>query len=387
MRTNPGGQLSPTDVVGRDRLIEKLWRILERQSLVLTAERRMGKTSILKKMAAEPKDGVRVFFRDLEALRTPLEFVDCVYQDVQADLSRKGRTLNRVRHFMEQFGGIEVQGFKLPQAVAPHWKTILTKTLEDLAEHQEGLLIFGWDEIPMMLDNIKRSQNETTAMEVLDTLRSLRQMIPTVRMIFTGSIGLHHVITRLKEIGYANSPTNDMFTEDVSPLDLEAARSLAIGLLKGEQIRGEDDAVLAEAIATAVDCFPYYIHHVIDELRWTTTTRTPEQVNEIVQANLCDEANRWDLAHYRERIDTYYSGAEQTLALGILDELAATDLPLSQRELLDRLNVQSIGQDLEQVRKVLKLMGRDHYVLQQPDGGYRFKFGLIQRYWKLSRGL
>lgn len=387
MRTNPGGQLAPRDVVGRDRLIEKLWHILERQSLVLTAERRMGKTSILKKMAAEPKKDVRVFFRDLEALRTPLEFVDCVYQDVQADLSLKGRTLNRVRQFMEQVGGAEVKGFKLPQTVAPHWKTILAKTLEDLAEHQEGLLIFGWDEIPMMLDNIKRGQSEAVAMEVLDTLRSLRQMIPTVRMIFTGSIGLHHVIARLKETGYANSPTNDMFTEDVSPLDLEAALSLAMGLLQGEQIRGEDDTVLAEAIATAVDCFPYYIHHVIDALRWTTTTRTPEQVNKIVQANLCDETNRWDLAHYRERIDTYYSGAEQTLALGILDELAATDLPLSQQELLDRLNIQSIGQDLEQVRKVLKLLGRDHYVSQQPDGRYQFRFGLIQRYWKLSRGL
>jgi hypothetical protein len=381
MKTNPGGALAPSEVVGRDHLIERLWSILERQSLVLTAERRMGKTSIIKKMAAEPQAGMRVFFRDLEALRTPLEFVDCVFQDVRAELSRRNRAMNRVREFMAQVGGAEFQGLKLPQQVSSHWKTILTKTMEDLAEHQEGLLIFCWDEIPMMLDNIKRDQSEAVAMEVLDTLRSLRQMVPTVRMVFTGSIGLHHVITRLKEKGYANAPTNDMFTEDVSPLALEDACDLARELLIGEGIVvGEG---LGEAIAQSVDCFPYYIHHVVDALKWTTESRTVEQVDAIISANLCDDANRWDMAHYRERIDTYYSGLEQTLALGILDELAATDVPLLLRELLDRLNVQGVAQEPELVRKVLTLLGRDHYVVKQQDGSYCFKFSLIQRYWRL----
>jgi hypothetical protein len=387
MKTNPGGALAPNEVVGRDRLIEKLWSILERQSLVLTAERRMGKTSIVKKMAAEPQRGMRVFFRDLEALRTPLEFVDCVYQDVQADLSGRGRAMNRVRLFMDQVGGFELKGLKLPKQAAPHWKTILTKTMEDLAEHQEGLLIFCWDEIPMMLDNLKRDQDEAAAMEVLDTLRSLRQMVPTVRMVFTGSIGLHHVITRLKEKGYANAPTNDMFTEDVSPLAFEDACDLARGLLVGEGIEIVEGEALVGAIARSVDCFPYYIHHVVDALRWTTQARTVEQVDEIVSTHLCDDANRWDMAHYRERIDTYYADVEQMLALGILDELAATDNPLSQRELLDRLSVQGTGQNPELVRKVLTLLGRDHYVEKQKDGSYRFKFSLIQHYWRMSRGL
>ncbi len=387
MKTNPGGALAPNEVVGRDRLIEKLWSILERQSLVLTAERRMGKTSIVKKMAAEPQSGMWVFFRDLEALRSPLEFVDCVYQDVQADLSRKGRTMNRVRIFMEQVGGLEMQGLKLPKQAAPHWKTILTKTMEDLAEHQEGLLIFCWDEIPMMLDNIKRDRSETVAMEVLDTLRSLRQMVPTVRMVFTGSIGLHHVITRLKEKGYANAPTNDMFTEDVSPLAFEDACNLARGLLAGEGIRVEEGEALVGAIARSVDCFPYYIHHVVDALRWTAQARTVAQVDEIVQANLRDDANRWDMAHYRERVDTYYAGVDRTLALGILDELATVDTSLMFQALLNRLNVQGTEQEPELVRKVVTLLRRDHYVVQQQDGSHGFKFSLIQRYWRMSRGL
>ena len=49
MKANPGGQLDPSDIVGREELIDRLWRVLRRQSLVLVAVRRMGKTCIVKK--------------------------------------------------------------------------------------------------------------------------------------------------------------------------------------------------------------------------------------------------------------------------------------------------------------------------------------------------
>jgi hypothetical protein len=45
MRTNPGGGLAPEEVVGRDALIADLWDKLERHSVMMTAKRRMGRTS------------------------------------------------------------------------------------------------------------------------------------------------------------------------------------------------------------------------------------------------------------------------------------------------------------------------------------------------------
>ncbi|MBC6421130.1 MAG: hypothetical protein GDA43_05915 [Hormoscilla sp. SP5CHS1] len=57
MRVNPGGKIPSSEAIGRDRLIENLWRILDRQSLVLSAERRMGKTCIVKKMTEEAPEG------------------------------------------------------------------------------------------------------------------------------------------------------------------------------------------------------------------------------------------------------------------------------------------------------------------------------------------
>lgn len=219
MKANPGGQIAPGDVIGRDALIEQLWHIVERQSLILIAERRMGKTSILRKMVAEAPAGKLPVYRDLESVRTPLEFVQLVFDDVGEYLSRSGRTANRVQRILTQLGGAEIGGIlKIPPVAAPHWKTLLPSVIEDLMEQQDRMVILLWDEVPLMLHNIKQRDGANAAMEILDLLRSLRQEHPGLRMVFTGSIGLHSVITSLRKLGYANAPTNDMHTVDVPPL-------------------------------------------------------------------------------------------------------------------------------------------------------------------------
>lgn len=108
MKPNPGGQLAADEVLGRDRLITRLWQVLERQSLILTAERRMGKTSVIKKMTAQPLTQMLVKFRDLEGLRTPLEFVEAVLQDVQQNLSSKERAMGGVHALLKELSGAKL---------------------------------------------------------------------------------------------------------------------------------------------------------------------------------------------------------------------------------------------------------------------------------------
>jgi hypothetical protein len=104
MRANPGGYIPPDEVIGRDRLIERLWTILERQSLVLTSERRMGKTSILRKMQAEASADKLAVVHELENVNTPLKFVQLVFDDVRDYLSRSRRTTQRVNDFLRTLG-------------------------------------------------------------------------------------------------------------------------------------------------------------------------------------------------------------------------------------------------------------------------------------------
>ncbi len=50
MKANPGGILQAEAVIGRDAEIADMWAKLEKRSVILTAERRVGKTCLMRKM-------------------------------------------------------------------------------------------------------------------------------------------------------------------------------------------------------------------------------------------------------------------------------------------------------------------------------------------------
>ena len=223
-------------------------------------------------------------------------------------------------------------------------------------------------------------------MELLDTLRALRQSHPSLRMVFTGSIGLHNVLTALRRAGYANAPTNDMRTLDVPALGDEDAVHLASALIRGEVLHARDLELTATAIAQQVSNLPYLIHSVVSGMVERGFPEIgPEQVANFVRANLTDAQDPWHLAYYHERIRTYYTDVEQALTWPVLDALARTDKPLGLAELQGQLG--GAAGDIELLRQVLVQVQRDHYIQQEEDGRYRFRFPIIQRHWVLYRGL
>jgi hypothetical protein len=389
MKANPGGQIDTKSVVGRDRLIQLLWEIVERQSLVITAERRIGKTTVMKKMEREPIAGWLPVYQDLESCHSATEFAMAVYREVHRFLSGKGKFTRRSKEFFGALGGIEVGGiFKLPEKTVASWKDVLTRAIEDLMHENDGdtKLLFLWDEMPFMLMNIRDREGEQTAMQVLDHLRWLRQTHSGLRMVITGSIGLHHVLTSLKEKNYSNSPVNDMAPVDIPPLGETDAALLASLLILGEGLKSSDKADAAAAIAHEADCFAFYVHHIVRGLKVQDLDATAANVVKIVASHLVDPNDPWQLIHYRERIRTYYPDDQKTVSL-ILDHLAVEEGAFSVSELLTALKAASQFDDRERLVRLLSLMERDHYLKRDEEGRYHFRFPLIRRWWKLNRGL
>lgn len=394
MKANPGGQIDCKEVVGRDAIIEQIWDTLDQQSLRMNAERRIGKTTIIKKLCAEPRSGWVPIFQDLERCHTAQQFAEAVYREVDQFLSKSNRAARRSRDFLKAIGGGEIKGvLKLPtfDGKTP-WKELLIKSVEDLVEEREKhdeRPLFLWDEVPFMLDNIRKREGEQTAMETLDTLRALRQALESqgLRMILTGSIGFHHVVQGLKQQGYANSPLNDVFALEVPPLEFAYACELATKLLAGENIAAEQPEAVAAAIARAADHFPFYIHHIVKALKLSRQAATPAAVEQIVSRQLLDANDPWQLSHYHTRITEYYGPKEEAAVLGILDGIAARSTAVAISDLLGELKSTGLLADRERLLFLLKLIEQDHYLARDADGRYRFKFPLLQRWWTLSRGL
>jgi hypothetical protein len=390
MKANPGGQIDIKAVVGRDGIIGQIWDTIAQQSVVMTAERRIGKTTIIRKMQAEPSPGWIPVFQDLESHHTAAEFAMAVYREIHQFLSNKGKAARRAKECFSAMGGAEVGGvFKFPEKAGAQWKDVLTRAVEDLVHENDESgtkLLFLWDEVPFMLANIRDREGERTAMEVLDVLRALRQTHAGLRMVITGSIGLHHVLTSLKDKNYGNAPFNDMAAINVPALAPADAVKLSHQLINGEYLECPDPDLSAAAIANEGDFFPYYIHHIVKALKIRSLAATPEHVAEIVASQLINPDDPWELRHYRERIPIYYGDDHEAVCL-LLDELACRTDFAPVDDLLAMLKSSSTFDDRERLLRLLSLMERDHYLSRDAEGRYRFAFPLIRRWWKINRGL
>lgn len=386
MKTNPGGQIDPRNVVGRDKLIQRIWEALEQQSVIMTAERRIGKTTIMRKMLAEPPEGWTPVFQDLEGFTSAADFAMSVYKAVKRHLPVTKSVIRRADELLKGLGGIEIGGFiSLPERERGRWQEILTRAVEDLVAEQpeDRRLLFLWDEMPFMLANIRDQEDEETAMQVLNVLRSLRQTHKGFRMLMTGSIGLHHVLTSFTKRANANAAVNDMYSIDVTPIEPLYARELAATLIHGERIEVAHTDTTSHEIAQLSDGFAFYIHHIVRELKNRSTE--PHSVQMIVEAQLTDASDPWELRHYKDRLADYYGDDRQTI-LYILDELALSKEPASARALLTHLQTLSDYDDLEPLQELLRKLTLDHYLVKEGNS-YSFRFSLIKRWWQLERDL
>jgi hypothetical protein len=388
MLPNPGGKLAADDIVGRDGLVQQLWTTLQGQSVVITAERRMGKTLVMSKMQADLRDRMHFIYQDVESVQSPEDFVARLYSQAGHLLPTTLRVGRGVRRAFGHLRGVKITGVELQMdANTPAWKADLFAIAEALDKRANLPVTLLLDELPLMVDGIAKAITPRAAMEVLDALRQIRQTGTRLRMVYTGSIGLHHVLRTLRADGYTNDPTNDMLTIEVPPLADTDAIALARALLMGIKATCNDEDTVARRMAHAVDCVPFYIHHLAARLAGAARAVTPQLVDKVVLALLTEDSDPLHLRHYEARIPQYYPAADQQLVLALLDALAGAGAPLPFAELLNLVRHQLRAQNPERVREVLTLIRQDHYVHQLPRGTYAFRFPIVQRWWRLHRGL
>lgn len=390
MKPNPGGILPLKDIIGRENLVAQLLGAIDVQSIVLVAERRTGKTHVLDKFkAAAPSDWV-VIKRDIGAIRSASEFVNYVMADLYPHLEARTNFKNWLQSIGEQLGGTQIGPVKLPNFTSRQWKQVLGDAvahLDDVAGIQR--VVFLWDELPWMLEAIAQ-HNQQEAMELLDMLRGLRQRHhDKLRMVFTGSLGLHHIVRELKKAGYNNTPVNDMLPIEVEPLTTAHAVNLIERLFTDNQLQAATPD-LYEKTVKALDCIPFYIHHVVSALLKNPALAGQPiglpQIETVISHGIHSSNNLWDLQHYEERTFAYY-GTQQAECLAMLDVVACSNESLSTADTIKRAKAAFPLVEQQQWIELLRLLERDHYFARDAVGGLAFKFTVVKRWWLWHRGL
>ena len=76
MESVTGAPVVGDDLFGREQELAHIWQMLERGAHVLmTAPRRVGKTSLMRELERDPRDGWIVAYADVEACTEPSEII------------------------------------------------------------------------------------------------------------------------------------------------------------------------------------------------------------------------------------------------------------------------------------------------------------------------
>jgi len=393
MKPNPGGILSGKEVVNRENEINKIWDALENQSVVLTSERRVGKTSVLTKMKENPKNDWIPVKYIVEGKWQPIEFVEGLYETLLKMDILKNKFYKLKKLYANYVGGKEIIKWRLPK-IEENWKNLLDSIIEDLTDTNKKVLLM-FDELPLMVHNFMQIQNEgpKIGMEFLDTLRAIRNKYEStkkVAFIFCGSVGIHLIIKDLKRnYGYVADPINNMKIITLNGMDEEGAMLLCEKLSENENYEFKDKNKVFGYICQSTDNLPFYIQHVFDYTYGLKKKRvTKKLIDEAISYLVEDPKDVGFFKHYIDRIKIYYDNDIQDIALLILDYACKETDFWEEGDVINLVKTHSKIDD-ETIRESLELLWSDHYLIRNVEGhkrSYKFKYSLLQNYWKINRG-
>lgn len=384
LRPQRGGTPSPDAIVFRDRTVELLReRLLAGESIVLTAEKRVGKTAVLTLLEASSAADLLIIRRDVEDVGSPKRLVETLCGDLRPHLTAKTKAATRFEAFLTKLGTTSIGPVTLPNFEPKDWRSHLDELFASAVEHLgDRPIALLWDEAPWMIDKVKRDHEWQTAADLLDALRAIRQRHPSVRFLFTGSIGFHHVLRELRGGKAHRSSINDMRQEELPPLQdddaIELARALLRWISANRAVEIGDLDELAAEIAHRCEGIPWFIHATVDDLGNLGGSLELDAIDQVIQAACLSPSGGWQLAHYVDRLEEYY-GAEAVLAGQVLDAVAERGTATPEDIAAD-LAHHGAPPARAQLLELLRLLHQDHYLTHDAPR-WRFTYRLIRDAW------
>ena len=375
-----GPPVEGEDFFGREKEIRKANRLLDsNHSLLLSAPRRIGKSSLAKRLIEEKKQqGWKCVYIDLEETTTEEGFLRLVIESFKKNGIWKQLTEGMskgVATLLDRIEKVTIGGVVDLNIGKREEQEDLYKNLKELIKHDEDTFIVV-DELTLFLGILNKSENGAEKVAfILNWLRSLRQVSKTnVRWLFCGSVGLRN-FTSAMNLGYT---INDLMEFGLGELSREEAEGLLSGLCKSEDMEmGE------ELINYTLDKLhwniPYFIQVIFSKLAEEYEDEVTKESIDIAYNKLCSENY---LSTWSERLSEYREF--EVPARQILKSLSTQPAGMERDAML---NILMTGQDASKVEeidyllsKVLEMLENDGYILKM-DSIRAFRSPLLRDYW------
>ncbi len=378
MNNQTGSPVEGKDFYGREKELDFAWKHIKKgNSLILSAPRRVGKSSFAKKLLSKAKaEEWNTFEINLEEIKSEIGFVGLFVEKLQNE-TWWTKSKDKIEQILTSIKPtIEYEGTK----ATLEWqskKADVYEKLKQLIDHKKDTLIMI-DEVTILLnsfleDKEKGIQNVTF---FLNWLRSFRHISGTkIRWVFCSSIGIAN-FTNQHNLSYT---INDV---DAYPLGAFNEQT-SIGLLK-ELAKSDDLPINETIIATFLDKIGWYLPYFLQILHYKVNylvqvdgdsldSKTVEKAYQLLIEE--KHLNTWE-----ERLKEY--GGLEIYARMILNQLCKNAKGESRNNLIALLNGKLNDPEKAEglVSKLLYMLTNDGYLAEEKSK-YLFRSPLIRDFW------
>ena len=389
MRSSTGRWVSGDDFFGRVEELQLLERrVREGNHVVLSGQRRMGKTSLLRETGRRlERDGWIVLFVDIEGATCAEDVVADIAESAHRYRSIASRFTVGIRRWLgdrlEEVGAPQFR-IKVRAGLDPgSWKRYGERLLRDCSGQDRPVLL-AIDELPIFLSRLlRRDGNATRVDEFLSWLRTIVQRLgrrgPVV--VVSGSIGLEPLVRRL---GIPDR-INYFSTFRVGPWSREESVACLERLAGSHQLVYEDG--VAEAVYGALGVgVPHQVQAFFARLRESALMQGRQRVSvadveRVYRTELLGASGQNDLVHYETRLKEALDADSHSLAMEILAEAATQGVfGEGSRRCMEILYSKVVEDAVERIADTLEVLVHDGY-LEKAEDGYRFSYRLLRDWW------
>ena len=397
LKKSQGNIVSGTRFWDREKDIELLTqKIDEGANVLLVAQRRIGKTSVLAELHLILHERYTCVFVDLQRARSsPQAIADlsmAIHDHKPLWEKTKGvfaNILGKVADSIEKVEAGDLGVTLRAGLTGGNWMAKGDQIFSILAKSEKPVLLM-FDEVPIMVNYMLKGddfritpERRQQADEFLSWLRKNNiEHQGKVMTIITGSIGLEPILRQAR----LSATINHFVPFELKPWDEDTAVSCVKALADEYGVKLQD-GVPKEMVNRLGCCIPHHVQmffsHIYDRcIRKGAMQCSVVEVGEVYEEEMLGVRGHAELTHYEERLEMVLGKEFFTLCLDMLTEAAFVGC-LTKEAISAFQEEYALGEIdvVEAQKEIIWVLEHDGY-LKQSQKGYVFVSKLLCDWWK-----
>lgn len=388
------------DFFDREYEISQIISMVDKDSVLLIAPRRFGKTSIMRGLERELLNKGKIsIFLEVEDVYSPQRFLSEIFMALVENerIRKKTKLVHALRkgtkwikeNIRENIEEIGISEFKvklrsnIEEDLKKDWMERARQIFEIIGKEGSDLYIII-DEFPVAIKNMSKIDQDETE-KFLHWFRKLRQLTKNLRFIAGGSVSIDRVV---RDVGGV-ATINDFKRFRIGGFQRDVALAVIEKVFKGEG--WEYKTVLGEKI---LDCIgeayiAYFIAVMLRAIKEEKILKGNEINEDLIETvynfHILGNEGKYYFEYYFQRLRIFYTGMEEKVSKAILRKICSEDYyPV---DLAFGIFVHETGErDYEKFMDLVADLCNDFYLEHDPKKGIKFYSKMLRDWWRIYYG-